>query len=698
MYVVWTMSTDPDGAPPVFGDCASGGVSSIVHIANGELFLSVSSDLSGLLWDNHRNITNTRTPNCDSSGFGGICYNDVKPTMARYGMDITTFDTNAIPVTLIWPDAGVVPPPGVAGNHYIHLQYLEDHYPGQKVLQSGTAVYGEYKLNPLKWMRLACVAPVSAPQIDYAPKSFGYPDWTKHGKADTTVITVQNDGNATLSVTTIGVIKTTQTGVDWLGTSDASLTVNAGIGNTETFEMYINKGGIVNTPGTIVALTGEVYLKSNAADPKDSVSIKITNFLVADTLVGLKWDTVTTGCTRLIVSNNGDIGRLGAGTLNMDYVALGGECVATTAAGVYVYDGGPIVIRKSGSNYIYSNALFQGDFSTEQAFKPHSSGTGASSITGPGYDGFYTGTFVNRDTTVGVRRTYYAPTFGSDTCNFVVQKSVFFGMGGPKTNVTVGEAIDWDLPNYNTVATEASNNNGRVLTSKNVVYQQGLDTLTPFNTRCQKHSNRFASIAFLGMHTKTQFDSSACANDVGFYGAYVSLNDTLFKYDTLSNTGEGAYYWNTMGALSGLTAAPFQENDLHMVMTYKHNIASLDTLTVYTAVVSVKDGDTTALKTGLDKAKKWYFGHIRLCAPGNCCTDLSNNGRSGNVDGDPGLGVDISDLSALIDFLYISFTPPPCMLSANIDGDGGGGVDISDLSGLIDYLYISFSPPALCPN
>lgn len=81
---------------------------------------------------------------------------------------------------------------------------------------------------------------------------------------------------------------------------------------------------------------------------------------------------------------------------------------------------------------------------------------------------------------------------------------------------------------------------------------------------------------------------------------------------------------------------------------------------------------------------------------GGCCVPLSIDGRTGNVDGDPGKGVDISDLSALIDFLYISFTLPPCMESANIDGDGGGGVDISDLSGLIDYLYISFTPPAAC--
>jgi len=81
---------------------------------------------------------------------------------------------------------------------------------------------------------------------------------------------------------------------------------------------------------------------------------------------------------------------------------------------------------------------------------------------------------------------------------------------------------------------------------------------------------------------------------------------------------------------------------------------------------------------------------------GGCCASLSADGRTGNVDGDPGKGVDISDLSALIDFLYISFTPPPCMLSANVDGDIDDGVDISDLSALIDYLYISFTVPALC--
>jgi hypothetical protein len=72
-----------------------------------------------------------------------------------------------------------------------------------------------------------------------------------------------------------------------------------------------------------------------------------------------------------------------------------------------------------------------------------------------------------------------------------------------------------------------------------------------------------------------------------------------------------------------------------------------------------------------------------------CCV-----GRAGNVDCDAGNGTDISDLSALIDNLYVNFTPLCCPKAANVDG--ATGVDISDISALIDYLYVSFTLPALC--
>lgn len=77
--------------------------------------------------------------------------------------------------------------------------------------------------------------------------------------------------------------------------------------------------------------------------------------------------------------------------------------------------------------------------------------------------------------------------------------------------------------------------------------------------------------------------------------------------------------------------------------------------------------------------------------PDGCCV-----GMSGNVDSDQAEIVDIGDLTALIDFLFISFTEPECMEEANVDGSVDGIVDIGDLTALIDYLFISFTPPAEC--
>lgn len=75
----------------------------------------------------------------------------------------------------------------------------------------------------------------------------------------------------------------------------------------------------------------------------------------------------------------------------------------------------------------------------------------------------------------------------------------------------------------------------------------------------------------------------------------------------------------------------------------------------------------------------------------SCCVALT-----GNVDCSVGDGVDISDLAALIDNLFISLTPLCCKPEANTDGSLDGGVDISDLSALIDNLFISFTPLAPC--
>ncbi len=84
-------------------------------------------------------------------------------------------------------------------------------------------------------------------------------------------------------------------------------------------------------------------------------------------------------------------------------------------------------------------------------------------------------------------------------------------------------------------------------------------------------------------------------------------------------------------------------------------------------------------------------------APGfACCTPIvvsCCDGLRGNIDCDSTGNVDISDLTAFINNLFVSFELLCCVGEADLNGDGS--VDIGDLTTLIDNLFVSFSalPP-----
>lgn len=95
---------------------------------------------------------------------------------------------------------------------------------------------------------------------------------------------------------------------------------------------------------------------------------------------------------------------------------------------------------------------------------------------------------------------------------------------------------------------------------------------------------------------------------------------------------------------------------------------------------SISDGGTVA--------SSWSDGTVTFIEP-TCCL-----GSLGNADCDNSGQVDIADLQALIDHLFINNQPLCCPDEGNLDGLGE--VDISDLTLMIDHLFISLLPLGEC--
>jgi len=62
-----------------------------------------------------------------------------------------------------------------------------------------------------------------------------------------------------------------------------------------------------------------------------------------------------------------------------------------------------------------------------------------------------------------------------------------------------------------------------------------------------------------------------------------------------------------------------------------------------------------------------------------------------NCDG----GVNLSDLTDLIDFLYVSFQPPQPYEAGNANGDSDGRINLGDITMIVNFLYLS-GPAPIC--
>lgn len=409
------------------------------------------------------------------------------------------------------------------------------------------------------------------------------------------------------------------------------------------------------------------------------------------------WDTISTGRARLVVSNVGQIGRMGSmgsGGVNLDYAGMGLDC--DTTARVYLFDGGPFVMRQdSAGYYTWATSLYQSS-GTTHGFVPLGD-IPSLHFTGPNYNGFRTGTFVTADSSIGIRASFYAPTdlghlwhcaFGADYTNldFVIGKyEVFSRSTDTMRHVTVGFLNDWDVPS--------------AVSKVNSVYEvpyyvrkylTGVDSNL---SACTPNTHRVASADVLGYTTTLWNQADPCGVFRQFSTHQCEMVDSLSSYSSAGDSTLAEFLWRR--SLQHLSTAPTQDADYFQMtaVTADTNLCRKDTLIVFVTYIVGQNGTADSLKDTYWLANSWNTEYVRksVCRLGVCCWR-----STGNIDMDPMDGVDISDLSELIGYLYIDFKPLTCQTTANTDGDPDGGVDISDLARLIDYLYINFTPLACC--
>ncbi len=369
-------------------------------------------------------------------------------------------------------------------------------------------------------------------------------------------------------------------------------------------------------------------------------------------------DTVATSCLSLIVGNYGNFGYQadwGYGGATMDYLSQG-DCEST-----YLYDGTPIIAYDSSGTIVAKYSLYQRNY-----FKVRMDGAPTvPTIDSAAFQVFRSGTFVTDNYAIGLEKTWYAPK-QTDSCQFIIQCLKLYSFDGQShAGLRIGEVIDWDIP-------VGTGNAGGFNAATRTIYQQGN------GYGCLENSARFGGQSLLGIRNQSDCVDTAAQP----YGAYTESNNT--------------YLWATSGFVPADVYARMHQpgysplanvEDQHSMMTFfdSKTIGPTDTITIYTALSTIRSGSAAGLTANMVKAKQWFMKHVVPSC--GCC-----KGVTGNVDGDLADIVDIGDLSALVDYLFSSGSISSC--AQENDVDKSGSADISDLSVLVDFLFSGGSLPS----
>jgi len=383
-----------------------------------------------------------------------------------------------------------------------------------------------------------------------------------------------------------------------------------------------------------------------------------------------QWGTIATPCLQLAVGNNGNFGHQ-KDSASMDYT-LNGDCDPT--ASKYIFDASTVITYDNGEDSLADHALYN-----KQTFNlVDSHAETVPTVSTADYDVFETGTLVTADMGIAFEHTWWAPK-QTENCHFVIKRTKVFSYDGVShAGLYIGDAVDWDVPSD----TDPENSSG-CDSATNLIYQQGRE----LTGGCQPNDSRFGGLALIGYY----LNNDTCSVDsTAPYGAYTKRSA---EFMLPLGGPEPSELYTHMATAGYFVFEGF--DDLYSVMTYVGNLTlePEDTLFIYSALSTVQSGTVEDLIDNISLARQWVSEYLEI---GCTCCGLYTNGFSGNVNRSIDGKITLSDITLLIDHVYISKSDLECIEDGNINASLDSKITLSDITRLIDNVYISKSPTEPC--
>jgi hypothetical protein len=299
------------------------------------------------------------------------------------------------------------------------------------------------------------------------------------------------------------------------------------------------------------------------------------------------------------------------------------------------------------------------------------------------YQQYTTGQFVTADSTVGMIKTWAAPT---DAVSYMVEKWQIYSFDGAAHNgVYLGEWVDFDVP-----SDTGANNYGVVVEADDYLYSYGQESDLD---GCSPSDGRFYTTGLLGYYWTSDYVLDNNTNTTGLYGANVVLVEDLMTANQ-EFVPDSVWAFLTGGTFGANNSAWDDQRSLLSFGSF--DIPTDDTLNIWIVHGSLIESTEPDVATMIDDAKTWYMTNRDGIGTFGCCGTYTG-GFPGNTNCDIEGKRNLADITKLIDHVYISKADLCCNENGNVNADIEGKRNLADITKLIDHVYISKAqtPPCL---